>query len=237
MSRFLLCFAAIVLVQGLHAQHTGQETIPSPSLREYIDQKQGPDQELLNGQQFYVRHYRLGNHTYLGGEECMQGSVILSGKEYSGLRLNYDIYDQRLVLEYNRTRGGINRIFLDPLLVDAFTLGGLDFKKISLNSKGALYSQVIMTDSLKCYNHWKKELIQERRNPSDYGHFTKPIRTSYLEYNGHIISFTNRRSFASLLPKQMRKGIRRFLWEEGIRFRQASPYEMTRLLSYISGIL
>jgi hypothetical protein len=238
-----LKFVLLILSAGtaglfpLRAQSPVAGGSPRPSLQAYVSLKHGTDQELINGRQFTFMHYRIQGHPYFMGQEPLAGGVTLSGRQYGGLRLNYDIYDQHLVMEYTLFSSGINKIVLSPLLADAFTIGGFDFEKISLDEKGPLYYQVIRSGNLACYVHWEKQLTPTQNSLQYLGHFTDPIRTCFLEYGGGLHPFRSRKSFAAIFTENTRREIKRYMRVNGIRFRAASPGELTTLIDFVSGVL
>ncbi len=237
--KVLLVFLLTVITggPGLRAQDMARGPSDPPGIMEYISRAHGPDQELINGIQYYNPHYRVTGHPYLMGEEAFPGSLYLSGKTYEGLQLHYDIYDQHLVLDYRTKFGGINKIILSPIRIESFSLDGFGFRKLNLDKNGPLYYQVIRAGELTCYVHWRKGLIPNRMDLRSLGDFTLPIRTYYLDKNGCVQSFSNRGSFAALFPVEARKEIKRFMRINRIRFRKADPRELTTLIEYVYTLL
>lgn len=223
-------------VTGLQAQEAANRPSSDPDLMEYVSRMHGPDQELINGIQFYNSHFRVTGHPYLMGAQSFPGSVYLSGKKYGGLQLHYDIYDQHLVLDYRTTVGGMNKIILSPMRIEDFTINGFDFRKLNLDEKGLRYYQVIQAGELTCYVHWRKGLIPNNMNLQSLGSFTFPYRTFYLEQGDRIQSFASRKSFAALFPPKVRGDIKRYMRNNEIRFRRAEPGELTTLIRHVSSL-
>ena len=64
-----------------------------------LDRVFGPDQTLINGEKYdYCPPAGTKGSQYLATPEYLPGSVTLKGKCYRGLTLNYDIYNQQILL-------------------------------------------------------------------------------------------------------------------------------------------
>jgi len=204
-----------------------------PDLPGYIRAKHGPDPGLINGIQFYDRYYQVQGHPYFGGEESNNGSVTLSGKQYSDVSLNYDLYAQHLVLSYQVQSGGIRSIILVPEHTEAFSLGGDHFEKCSLSGNGPLFYQVITAEDITCYIHREKEMVPTS-NKLQYTHyFSDPRRDYFLEYSGDLHRFHNRWSFKAIFEGEAKKQVRKYLRQHRILFRGATTEELTSLLEFI----
>ncbi len=222
---------------ALLAQDFNSPPKESRGLAEYISRKYGTDPELINGIQFYNRYFRVLNHPYLFGPESLPGELKLSGKSYGKLLLNYDIYNQSLVLEYTNPSGGINKIFLVSEHVQAFTLGEVEFEKLELDGTGPRFYQVIRPGNLNCFVHWSKNLVPIQNDLRHSGSFTEPAGSFYLQINGRLHSFTTRRSFIGLFAKNTRKKIRKYMRINSLYLRQASPGDLSDLIRYTASVL
>jgi len=232
---FLVILFMFTTLPGITtAQNLTTETKDSSGLHTYVLKKYGFDHDLVNGIQFYNIYRRVLNHPYYYGEESLPGSVTISGKLFNNLMINYDIYNQWLVLEYNEVSGGIHKIILDPILVGAFQFDGYNFKKMILDDRGPLFYQVIRVKDLTCYTHCNKQLLLTANNLEYAEYFTNPSQSFFLEYNGTISTFSNRRNFSSRFHSNSRKQIRKYMRKNSINFRKISSEELIGLLGHIS---
>jgi len=216
------------------AQNLQEEAIDSDGLYSYVLNKYGIDHELVNGIELYNLYRHVKYHPYYLGEESLQGSVTLSGKRFDHLIINYDIYNQWLVLDYKELSGGINKVILEPLHTDGFQLGGNYFEKLALDDRGLLFYQVIRVNDLTCYIHWKKMMASISNNINFGEGFSDPWRTFFLEYEGTIYPFSNRRNFASIFSGTSGREISVYMRKNNIRFRKVSIQNLTGLLEHIS---
>ena len=230
----VVTFLIISSLSPAISQSQRSEGIHQADLTTYILEKHGLDHELINGIQYYNQYHRVLNHPFYSVEESRPGTAYLSGKKFNDVRVNYNIYSQHLVLEYQGKLGGIYQIILSPAHTNAFELDGNYFEKISLNGRTPLFYQVITTEALSCYIHWKKQLQATSNDLLNTGFFTDPKRTYYLDFNDEIYSFKNRKTFGLPFSGNSKKEIKKFMRSNKINFRNATPEQIEDLLMYVS---
>lgn len=208
----------------------------SQDLSAYINSKHGLDYELINGTQFYYQYHRVQGHPFYISENLVTGMVVQKDNIYPDVRINYDIYAQHLILEFQGNHVGTQRVILPPVHTDGFELDGYMFKKLNLDEKGPLFFQLIQVNGLTCYIHWKKEL-GPATNTRDYmDAFSYPVLTYYLEYKNELHPFKNRKTFAAPFPDIHKRRIKKYLRRNMIRFKRATPEQMEGLLEYASSL-
>jgi hypothetical protein len=163
--------------------------------------------------------------------------VVLSGKRFTDVKLNYDIYGQYLVLEYQAVDDVNYMINLSPVLTDAFSLEEYNFEKITLNEEEPKFYQVIHVDGISCYIHWKKDMMATTNNTQYADFFSDSERTYFLDFNENISQFKNRKSFASRFPGIPKKEIYKYKRQNNITFRMATPEQIESLLMFVSSII
>ena len=204
----------------------------SSDLSSYIREKHGYDLNLINGILYYDKYKGVLNHPFYSGEDLLPGSVVISGISYEDVQINYDIYSQYLVLEYPAAAGSSYSIILSPEHTDAFHLDGDYFEKLVLDGRGPLFYQVINVNGLTCYIYWEKKRMTKSYQFQDF--FTEPDRRCFLDYDGTISPFSNRRSFVSLISGVPKKEIKGYMRNNLIQLSVASPEQLENLLQFIS---
>lgn len=230
----LVIFFLILNLVPAISQSYDEEGSGNQDLSKYIREKHGPDQAIINGTLYYNKYYRVLNHPYYTREETHRGTVVLSGKRFMDVKLNYDIYGQYLVLEYQKEDEVNYMINLSPVLTDAFSLDDYYFEKIPLNEEAAKFYQVINVKGISCYIHWKKELLATTNNTQHADFFSDPDRTYFLDFNENISQFKNRKSFASRFPDIPKGEIYKYKRQNNINFRMATPEQIESLLMFLS---
>lgn len=205
-------------------------------LQDYILNELGPDQNLINGIQYYNKYQAIQNHPYYDGEECLPGSVVISGRKYDDVMISYDLYAQNLVLRYENKFGAINKIIIDSSHIDAFSIGDRMFRKLSFNGGAAQFYQLIDAGGATCYIQWRKRKLETVNDLQYAYYFTGPERSYYLESGGEVRSFSGRRGLINLFPGVGGRKIRRYMWRHEIYFRSMTTGQLTGLLEYIDSI-
>lgn len=203
----------------------------SDDLASYIHRKHGYDHNLINGILYYEKYKQVLHHPFYKGKEFLPGSVVISGKTYEDLQINYDIYSQYLILEYPGISGSSYRIIISPEHTDAFYLEGNYFEKLTLDDRGPLFYQLIRVNGITCYIHWKKKKVTRSYQFSEY--FTEPDQRFFLDYDGRLSPFSSKRSFASLVSGVPRKEVRGYFRKHEIRLAAAKPRQLEELLKFI----
>ncbi len=233
---FITVFFILFLPGICNAQELQGAQKDSGSLYSYVQHKYGLDPELVTGTQFYNDYHRVLNHPYYQTEKSLPGNVTISGKKFDDLLIQYDLFNQWLVLEYQGLPGGAQKIILEALSTEAFLLDGFYFEKKALDKREALFYQLLQAEGISFHIHWQKKLRQTSNNLDYAESFSDPIRTYFLEYNGEISSFSKRKNLVSVLPPGAQKQTRKYLKTNRIRFQQAGMNELLELLDFMASL-
>lgn len=96
-----------------------------------LDAVYGLDSKLYNGYVYNGEYGLKVDGIPFLYQEFEEGSLSLEGKEYDGLQLNYDIYNQKLVLKFKTSSGALQFIEIPLFKLNHFSIGAHDFKMIS----------------------------------------------------------------------------------------------------------
>jgi hypothetical protein len=224
------------LLPGLLGQGSGGESAAA-KLSEVVVDVLWPDQQLVNGVQYVNRYQGCLGHPYFGETRLQPGSITLSGRIYEGLKLNYDLVTQDLELEYSGRFGMTNRIIVVNDFVEEFTLGSYQFRKMVLGDTVERYYQVISAPGFTCYIHWYKKLIPLADNINYLNECTDADQIFWLDREGRIDGFHNRKSYLSIFPDTSRKAIRKMMSRLQFRMNSATPEELVRMLEETAQII
>jgi hypothetical protein len=105
-----------------------------------FDRIYGPDPLLYNGKKYiYFLPPGTGGHQFLAQPEFTEGEVIIKQIRFSRVSLNYDIYNQQLLLEYPDETGANGIIEVSKAWLDGFHLAGMDFIMHDFGDKPRFY--------------------------------------------------------------------------------------------------
>jgi len=214
-----------VILLPLQAQQPAGGT--SVQYGDLVQWAYGQDQELVNGMQYYNKHPSSLGHPYLLEGWVHQGSVSIRGKVYSDIWLKYNIHAQQVEVEYQNMNGADNQVILVGDRLDEFTIAERYFRKLNLaEDEEEQFYQVIGSGQLILYIQWEKNLVPLVGDPRFIEEFTSPKRKYFLELDGSVQAFNNKKSFVALFPKVIQKDMKRLIKENRLLIKTASSVEL-----------
>ncbi|MGW8314936.1 MAG: hypothetical protein ACWGNV_04990 [Bacteroidales bacterium] len=228
---FLLILATMGSVIFFPSVARAQNTEQVRDIRNYFDRSYGSDYNLLNGRRYYL-YYSSNSHPFLSSEQSQPGDLILGGIPYHGVPINYDLYQQELLLQYISQSGETRQVILNSEQVDEFVLEGKVFRKISFEGRDRGYAQVIRADELEFYIFYSKKLnYTPSMNTTPY-HYTKLAKHIYLERDGTAEPVGSRGTFLQQFDPGNRQAIKQYMKQQRIRLKKASDDALTGLLRF-----
>jgi hypothetical protein len=225
------------LNKALTAQSDYESEKEFYELKEIFDYLNGPDYNLLNGRQ-YVLPNSGNSHPYFNTEHYRPGSLVLNGEAYDSVLVNYDIYDQQLILQVSGWFSDLNnKIVLNREEIDHFQIDGLTFRKMSFPKTGTSFFQVLSSGEISCYLLWTKKLYRSSTSSNAKFRYLKQSREVCLQREGRLYVVSSRSSFTSIYDEAYRKEIREFLRREKIRFKNASDEKLGELMNFCTQLI
>ena len=193
------------------------------------------DPLLFNGKKYtFFIPLTTGGHQYFSDQQFWPGSVIIRGVKYTDLLLNYDIYNQQLVLQYTDAMGGRNQIELSDAWLESFTIKEKDFELIRTPDSLKQIYQVIGTGHYRIFYKWKKDLVMDGFVGATNHTFTKPGREMNLFSDDKLYRFTNNKTFYSLFVSFKKEKIIEYLRNNRINVKKSADSTMNSLVNYIN---
>jgi hypothetical protein len=193
----------------------------------------GIDPDLLNGRRYSSNlSHNIQGHPYFFDPVYEPGSLMIRGNVYDGVLLNYDIYNQELVLRYQKPNNSFDFIALSKAWLDGFHLQGRKFVLLGIGEGKKEYFQVIGQDSLEILYYWEKELILSKEPGNTHYSLSEPSRTMYLYRNGEFYLFRNNREYVNFFGPTQKEQMKNYIRENRINVRKAPDELMLKLLSF-----
>jgi hypothetical protein len=198
------------------------------------------DPLIQNGVYYSYPYYNATGHPFLDQKEFDTGSVDFRGKHYGGLSINYDLFNQLIILSWE-SEGILQMSLLAPEFVSGFRLKGKHFIKIKgpdQDRAPVFYQLVSETPGVSCYYSWYKE----RREVRDSGNrsifsFSDQKSRRYLRLDGQLSRYKSNKSFIKLFPEASRNLLKDYLHENRLQVMESSDQAMEDLIEYCNGIL
>jgi hypothetical protein len=223
-SRVVLLVLLLFIVSGVAAQQTSIIT----------DQVYGSDPLLINGKYYtFFPPLNTGGNQFFADPQFEIGSATIRGVTFTDLILNYDIYNQQLLLKYKNNIGAENLIIVSDAWLEKFNLKGIHFEVISIQDTLKQIFQVLGTGANRILFYWKKDLKLD----SFYGAKNYTFSLAGKEMNllaGN--QYWNNKSFYSLFDLEKRMAVKEYLRKRKINVRKAIDQTMTELINYCNSL-
>jgi len=212
------------------------ETLVSQDAVNSLDRVYGLDQTLCNGKKYgYSPPPGARGNQYFRSGAYTEGSVTIRGKSYQGLKLNYDIFNQQLLLLYDDETGSMNIIEVSKAWLKNFSLGNLNFEFLDLEQKPRFF-QSLGEGPFRIFYYWSKNVEAEGSIGSYYLTFTRAERDSYLFMNGQLKPFSTNRGLIDLFDPQLQPEIKSYLRKHKVNVRKATDQVMEDMITFIGNI-
>lgn len=204
-----------------------------------VEDEYGFDQVLVNGISYEDKYWKKVGHQFFPEDRLYKGSLIYRGKEYQGVTLKYDIYDQMLILHAYQDYLVV-RVVLTNDFVSCFSIDQNVFSRYDFTGMPEFYQVVFDTGKLKCLYHWSKQ-VKETGNGEIFGYyhfeFSESQRKNYLGLHGSFETYRNNRSFTGLFPEEIQPMIREYVKSHHLKVDKSGDEEITELLTYCNSLL
>jgi hypothetical protein len=197
-----------------------------------IDTLYGFDPLLYNGP-YYT--YKIpvdakGSPFFWDGFE--KGSIAIMDKTYHDLDLNFDAYNQVLLLKYVNHEGVANIIEVSGSWLGKFSVGTAEFELVQRTEGRPALCQLIASDSVKVRYFWKKELKLDNVFGTPVYVFSRPIREQFLLVNHKNLYYKSNKEFIKAFDLSIQMNISNYIKNNKIKVAKASDAVMTELVGY-----
>jgi len=211
-------------------------TLLSQHVEKNSVQVYGLDQILYNGRRYlFIAPAGTTGHPYLNSPLFSVGKLKIKEKTYSDINLNYDIFNQQLLLQYSDGKSFLNIIEVSKAWLKGFTLGTMNFELLLFEQEPRFY-QVLGEGQIKILYFWRKTLELNNVVGASNFVFSKALRESFLLKEGQLKPFKSKKSLIQLFPEGQQSKIKSYLRQNKIKLKKASDRTMAEMITYISNI-
>lgn len=209
-----------------------------------LDEVYGLDPKIYNGKKYsYFLPSGTGGHQFLYSPEFTSGELVIRGPDNkpesrvanNRFFLNYDVYNQKLLLQYPDEKGSFQIIEVSTAWLERFYLGDSVFEYRDFDQESRFY-QVIGNGRIRVYYYWWKKLKLDNSNSPAHYSFSKPFKDSFVMINGELRPFSSNGSFIKLFDPALKPEIKIYLKNKKINLGKATDIEMTELINTISNL-
>ncbi len=224
---------AVVAFLGLSALYPQQ-----PSITDFLAQcemKYGSDADLVNGEKYFYPYSQvLGDPFFF--PQTRSAVITIHEKEFKGQLLRYDIFNQKLILDYQNIYGARSSLILRSEWVESFAFEGQLFKKLQGPDSKPGFFQIITEGHIECVYLWSKKYLLNLTSGVQNYYFTEPDKESFLRIDGQFYPFKSNGNFLSAFDPDIQKPIKQFMRQSKIRVKTASDSQMRHLVEYCNSL-
>ena len=197
----------------------------------------GLDPLLHNGRTYsFSLSYGTIGHPFLNTQNYESGYVVIRDNKFEDILLNYDIYNQELILKYKDIHGAFNFIKLSKAWLRKFCLHDNAFVLIEAEDGQKRFFQVIGQDGLKVLYQWQKKMSLSMQTGSKNYQFSEPEKIMYLFSDKEFYRFKNNKSFIAYFLPSQQDSVKKYLVQNKINVKKASDEKMLNLITFCSHI-
>jgi uncharacterized lipoprotein YehR (DUF1307 family) len=246
----LVCLVNLSLfytaLSGLYCQSTytrNQDKIlnqQAEDLRSFSEYIYGKDVRLVIGKIYSQPYPKANGHPFMKSTNWMTGSVTVNGKEFSGLKLNYDICQDYLIYLDESPDGDKKTILLNKYSVEGFTVE--DNKFITLSPEDAdnldeyQYFEVLNSGKVSLYNKWNKKFEPVTSQEFPAGRFLDTKITRYLLKDKVLYKVSNRIVLLRICADR-KSELRKYMRKHKIDFRKGMDKPLAGLIEYYNELI
>ena len=193
----------------------------------------GYDPLLYNGRVYYFYPQPgTGGTQYLLDAFDTHGTITLRGVTYTNLTINYDIYNQLLVLKYKNAIGSASLIEISEAWLEKFDLEGRHFEILTGNDTTKRIYQVVGKGNDKILYFREKQMLLHNLEVSGLYYFSKVIKEMYVLSGKRLVKFSNNRSFIAAFSPSEKELIKKYLRKNNLNVKKANDFKMNELINY-----
>lgn len=250
MCRFLLSLLFFTFTPALIADLQSQREIPDQSqfteyktagsLIIYTDSVYGRDIRLVNGRIYQPLHLRSAGHPFYINQDWLEGSVIVNGQQFTGINLQYDIYEDKLIYIHRSADGSVNRLQLSKEYVKGFTIRDHRFITMGNEKIPGLdepqYFEALVIDNVCLLNKWEKKFEQGKVEDFPYGRFLQENKSTFILKEGELMKINNRPSLLKCLEDK-KPELKQFMKANKLMDFYLRDNELTLIIDFYNNIL
>lgn len=197
----------------------------------------GSDPLLYNGKLYtFFLPQNTGGSQFYFGPQFETGSVTIRGVTFSNLLLNYDVFNQKLILKYRDKENVHKLLMISDAWLEKFSLRDIHFELVNVQDTLKQISQVMGTGSIRIFYFWEKRLGLDNFHGAKNHVFSSPIKEMNLSIDRQIKRYWNNKSFCILFDAERRDKVKKYLRENNVNVKKANDSVMTKVINYCNSL-
>lgn len=198
----------------------------------------GLDPLLYNGLAYYFNPPSKTQGTqYLFDNFDTDGTITVRGVKFTHQTLNYDVYNQHLILKYKTNIGSVKLLQVSFAWLSSFDLYNRHFEVITTADTLKEIFQSIGQGPLKVLYAYSKKINVGNLAQTSELYFTKELRFKYVYDGTKRSKYKNNRSFVSAFATAYRDSIWKYIRKHKLAVQKANDLQMNDLINYCNSLI
>ncbi len=221
---------ALLGLSGLYAQQL--------SITDYLaecERKYGSDADLVNGEKYFYR-YRESEGDPFFFSESRTSVIRIHEKEFEGQLLRYDIFNQKLILDFQDIYGSNSSLVLREEWVESFAFENQNFLRMKGPEGEPGYFQIVAGGYVSCVYAWSKDHLLNLNSGVQSYYFTEPLKDSYLVIDGQFYPYRSNKSFLKAFDPERQKTVKLFMKQNRVKLNKATDSQVRHIVEYCNSL-
>ena len=222
--------AALLGLSNLYAQQA--------SITDYLaecERKYGSDADLVNGEKYFYP-YRQSQGDPFFFSDSRSAVIRIHDKEFAGQQLRYDIFNQKLILDFQDIYGASSSLVMRSEWVESFAFEKQDFIRMKGPEGELEFLQLVTGGQISCVYKWSKDQLLNLTSGVQSYYFTEPTKESYLVIEGKFYPYRSNRAFLKAFDPELQKSVKQFIKQAKVKVNKAPDSQIRHLVEYCNSL-
>ncbi len=208
------------------------------SITDYLaecERKYGNDADLVNGEKYFYP-YRQSQGDPFFFPESRSAVIKVHEKEFAEQQLRYDVFNQKLILDFQDIYGASSSLVMRDEWVEAFSFEKQDFVRMTGPEGAPGYYQLVVGGHVSCVYKWSKEQLLNLTSGVQSFYFTEPTKDSYLVIEGQFYPYRSNKAFLKAFNPERQKQVKLFMKEAKVKVNKAPDSQIRHIVEYCNSL-
>ena len=222
--------AALLGLSNLFAQQA--------SITDYLaecERKYGSDADLVNGEKYFYP-YRQSQGDPFFFSDSRSAVIRIHDKEFAGQQLRYDVFNQKLILDFQDIYGASSSLVMRSEWVESFAFEKQDFIRMKGPEGELEFLQLVTGGQISCVYKWSKDQLLNLTSGVQSYYFTEPTKESYLVIEGKFYPYRSNRAFLKAFDPELQKSVKQFIKQAKVKVNKAPDSQIRHLVEYCNSL-
>ena len=222
--------AALLGLSNLYAQQA--------TITDYLaecERKYGSDADLVNGEKYFYP-YRQSQGDPFFFSDSRSVVIRIHDKEFAGQQLRYDVFNQKLILDFQDIYGAGSSLVMRSEWVESFAFEKQDFVRMKGPEGQPEFFQLVTSGQISCVYRWSKDQLLNLTSGVQSYYFTEPKKEAYLVLEGKFYPYRSNKAFLKAFDPELQKSVKQFIKQSKVKVNKAPDSQIRHLVKYCNSL-